>query len=299
MILSPNSDRLAAEGISSLRLVKGSKDGYKSKIKYAISYFKSKEDYKQFVDSENNLIIPLPFDAFKDLFGRLAVDTSLPKVYGGRKKTTSQTVARSVFVRDDDSEAEADDYCKDGIQSKKATISATTMGGYKSAIKNYYKDKKVAFEASDLKNGEQSLDVWLNDFINAYERNIANKKEDGIMKINEGKSAISYDGYGRLNLEFIKFKPPPKNNINWSAGILSLACSLLQLNLICRSEILDRLHTPHFDWHNDHLTITVVKQKKDQGGTSHGKEKHVYANPETPHLCPILGLALYIGNYYL
>jgi hypothetical protein len=45
---------------------------------------------------------------------------------------------------------------------------------------------------------------------------------------------------------------------------------------------------------NDSLKITVVRHKKDLGGSSQYREKHVFANPHRPEMCPILALALYI-----
>ena len=48
----------------------------------------------------------------------------------------------------------------------------------------------------------------------------------------------------------------------------------------------------HLDWKGDCLVVTVPKTKNDQTGEGQSKEKHVYANPLIPEICPILSLAV-------
>lgn len=49
----------------------------------------------------------------------------------------------------------------------------------------------------------------------------------------------------------------------------------------------------HISWEEDALTICFPTHKGDVEGND-GTPKHVYANPNSPHVCPILALALYI-----
>jgi hypothetical protein len=42
------------------------------------------------------------------------------------------------------------------------------------------------------------------------------------------------------------------------------------------------------DWGGDCVKIKIAKHKGDQTGEGIGNEKHVYANPYNPAICPIL-----------
>jgi hypothetical protein len=88
---------------------------------------------------------------------------------------------------------------------------------------------------------------------------------------------------------FISFR----STMSWIAGILCWTCSVLQWNCICRSETLDALHYEHFDWVGDALKLTVLKTKKDQGGTGIGREKMLHSNPYRPVMDPVLACAVY------
>jgi hypothetical protein len=50
----------------------------------------------------------------------------------------------------------------------------------------------------------------------------------------------------------------------------------------------------HVDWQNDAMLITFAKHKGDQTGEGLGNEKHVYANPLNPTICPLLALAVLV-----
>lgn len=48
----------------------------------------------------------------------------------------------------------------------------------------------------------------------------------------------------------------------------------------------------HINWRNDSLVITFAKHKGDQTGDGLGNEKHVFANPHRPEICPVIALAV-------
>jgi hypothetical protein len=300
----------AAQAIIANSLTKGSKDGYKSKIKHIVQYFQKSDLFQHHVGIDGQLLIPLPIFAVESLFGHLATDTSLPSKSKSKKRCrtavnnvienqSSVPTSNRILQRNDDSDDDdglvRSPAVVDLTAAEEVTISHSTMGGYKSALKKYYDDRNVAFIDPNTSTETRSLDKFCDDFLHSYERTIADKKERGIMDINEGKSAIPVEGFRRLNLEFIKFRPPNtirntmrkgqptvatvRTNVAWATGIFCFANSALQWNLLCRSETLDRLHLPHFDWVNDSLKITVVRHKKDLGGTDKDKN-YVYAASE-------------------
>ena len=60
----------------------------------------------------------------------------------------------------------------------------------------------------------------------------------------------------------------------------------------------------HIIWREDCLVFTLPVSKCDQTGESVSKEKHVFANPIIPEICPILALSVLIfgksrhGEFY-
>ena len=54
----------------------------------------------------------------------------------------------------------------------------------------------------------------------------------------------------------------------------------------------------HMDMGGDCVKVKVPKHKGDQTGEGMGNEKHVYANPYNPAICPMLALAVFIFCKY-
>jgi hypothetical protein len=65
--------------------------------------------------------------------------------------------------------------------------SHATVQGYKSSLKNLYRERRVEFDSS--------LELSLSDFSSGYKRNIADLKEQGKMKLAEGKSHLTFERY--------------------------------------------------------------------------------------------------------
>jgi len=84
------------------------------------------------------------------------------------------------------------------------------------------------------------------------------------MNIGEGKTALSAAGYRKLNQAFINFVPEGRSTLGKLVGIFGWACSTASWNNCCRSEMLDRLHAPHFDWINDGMKLILIRNKRDQ-----------------------------------
>ena len=67
-------------------------------------------------------------------------------------------------------------------------------------------------------------------------------------------------------------------------------------NLIQRSETIANINLEHMSWTDDHLNVSTPKTKNHQTGERAEEldvQKHVYANPQNPFMCPILILAVY------
>jgi hypothetical protein len=77
-------------------------------------------------------------------------------------------------------------------------------------------------------------------------------------------------------------------------GMFGWTYKLLDWNLFARSSSISSIMLSHISWRNDSLVITFAKHKGDQSGDGLGKDKHIFANPSRPEICPILALAVYI-----
>jgi hypothetical protein len=68
---------------------------------------------------------------------------------------------------------------------------------------------------------------------------------------------------------------------------------LLDWNLFARSNSVSSIMLSHISWRNDSLIVTFAKHKGDQTGAGLGNDKHIFANPRKPQICPILALAVH------
>ena len=69
---------------------------------------------------------------------------------------------------------------------------------------------------------------------------------------------------------------------------------VLAWNLIARSSSIKGIMLQHMSWRGDCLVINFPLHKGDQTGESLAKDKHVYANPLKPEICPMLAVAVLI-----
>ena len=50
----------------------------------------------------------------------------------------------------------------------------------------------------------------------------------------------------------------------------------------------------HIEWENDSVVVYFAQGKTDQSGENAKYSRHVYANPTSPQICPILNLAIFL-----
>ena len=175
-----------------------------------------------------------------------------------------------------------------------ATVSAGTMGIYKSALKWFHR-----WEDSSIGKGKVAFDPALDEMLGilttAYKRDIGNKRRRGIMKPKEGKDPFSREGYEEMARYMYKLKPNGNNHV-WSEIIFANMYYRMQMNSIGRSDNVEDLLFSHFDWAEDAFKIIFITSKGDQGASRLSEWKHMYANSDMPHTCIFLALALYIWS---
>jgi len=162
------------------------------------------------------------------------------------------------------------------------------MQGYKSALVWYYGEKGQSLESS--------LNSWCDNFINGYKKTVADKKLRGVMAISEGKAPLSFSGYIHICRFLVNLVP--SSIFNWQLIMFAWLFMVFCWNLIGRSNTVGNIMLQHMDWGGDCIKIKIAKHKGDQTGEGIGNEKHIYANPYNPAICPILALAVFIFCKY-
>lgn len=153
------------------------------------------------------------------------------------------------------------------------------VSGYNSAIRSFFKHRRIDMD--------RNIDTTIKEFLAGYKRKVATLKQNGEMKLQEGKSPISYDGY-----RLIVNKALSARN-DFSLAIFAWVFIVLTWNIMARCNTTSGIMYDHIKWENDSLVIHVPVSKGDQEGAK-TSPKHVYANPTCPALCPILALAVYV-----
>ena len=156
------------------------------------------------------------------------------------------------------------------------SLTYSTMKGYRAAIMYYYKSKFVIVD--------ERLRRTMDSFMKGFKRNIASLQQEGHMKIRQGKSPITFQGYVSLAKKFYSLR---------AVEYFAAPFFVLLWNLMCRSETVGKLHLKYITWEGDALVIRISKQKNDQEG-ERAYGRHVYANPFEPSICPVLALAVVI-----
>ena len=148
------------------------------------------------------------------------------------------------------------------------------MQGYKLALKNYYKDKKITFPVE--------LDQWLDDYVNCYKRIVADKRASGVMNAWKGKRPLTFFGYTVLSLVLMSLLPKG-NKYPWKDSMFGWCFETLAWNVIARCSTIIELHLCHLDWREDALVIIVNKHKGDIQGEKAFQKKST-CMPTRPNL---------------
>ena len=266
-----------ADHVVGRRVVTKTINSYKSKLKTLQKFLSSKEESHRYLSANGDIILPLPVEIFKEFFGWLSINAELPRSQRAQNRREVTHLDEGV---QEDSSTRQDLYGRDII-----TISFSCMQGYRSALLWLYQEKGIVIGSDTL--------LWLNNFTSGYKKTIADKKSRGVMSISEGKSPLSFHGYKKIS-EFMMKLAPESRNHPWSEVIFSWSYMTLSWNLMARAESVGNIMLQHLDWRDDSLLVTFAKHKGDQTGEGMSNEKHIYANPLQPEICPILALAVYV-----
>jgi hypothetical protein len=198
-----------------------SRGTYDSKLKYIIKFMEDKYPEQVQVSSSGvkELKLPLSFASIEALFAKLMIDTDLPRDSRKRKQLEANRREELMRVREaalarglgeDDEDVPDIPAIEEDMTINKAnsiTVSKSCLGGYKSALKLYYSDRKIAFECPERERGSQTIDQFLDEQIKCYANLIAEKKLRAVMPLTEGKASMTEEGFMRIIEKMIEFKP--------------------------------------------------------------------------------------------
>lgn len=149
-----------------------------------------------------------------------------------------------------------------------------SVASYRSALQNGLKKHRPRLRLSE--DEEEELGEVLKTLKKLDARR---RKEQGGGARRNGKSPLPQPVYRELLLYFLRD--------NADATCWSHLYLCLTWNLMCRADNTDHLAVADLGWENDSLTVRFAMTKTDQAGTKGDLDRHVYANPLDPVLCPI------------
>lgn len=155
------------------------------------------------------------------------------------------------------------------------------VNGYKSALVDKYRSLGIALDFEHK--------TMFSDLMTGYRRIVQKKKQDGEMNIHEGKYPLSFSGYRYLAKKAMGQKR------DFSLAIFAHIFLLLCWNLIARCVSVSSIMYQHISWEEDAMVVVFPTTKSDKAGKN-SAPIHVFANPSTPEICPILWLAVYLWS---
>lgn len=286
---------MCSEGLQNRSITKGTEDGYKSKIHRLQeliiqnqhlfpddeSAIKRGPDGKFEVLEEHLLQWDLPLSVAnaKRLFTIISVSEGLVKKRKGADLRTN--------VFDDDNAVHV---ANPGAQIP--TVTSGTMNNYKSALKWFHRWENTTIGKRKVAWNEE-VDEALAGMLQSYKRDVGTKRMEGVMKPREGKDPFSREGFEAL-AKFMYGLQPDGNYNTWSEILFMNLYCRLQMQSIGRSNTVSSLLFSHFNWEEDAFMVLFVTSKGDQDASRLSNWKRMYANPDMPHTCIFLALALYI-----
>ena len=101
----------------------------------------------------------------------------------------------------------------------------------------------------------------INILFKGYKQVVAQKKQDGIMSITEGKAAsMSFNGYCATASTAQKLRPEAKKR-TWFEAIFAWAYITLTWNLIGRAASVGNVMLQHVTWEDDCMKVMFAKHK--------------------------------------
>ncbi|KAE8890864.1 hypothetical protein PF005_g4616 [Phytophthora fragariae] len=156
------------------------------------------------------------------------------------------------------------------------TLKVTTLGGYRSAIKDIYREKKLALPAAYADE--------MKTFFAGLKRIEAERNQTG-----SGESKMA----GKMALPYSVYEAACKKMIVLGDNGFAHLYLTFQWNLMCRSQSVETINSGHISYEDDSIGVVFHKSKVNQDGNAPKDPRHIYANPFSPWTCCITALGIY------
>jgi hypothetical protein len=126
----------------------------------------------------------------------------------------------------------------------------------------------------------------------ATQRNIAFNNDENNQNNREGREIMSVELFKFLCETFLKY--------GTADGIFGHCYLVLSWNLACRCNNTARIKFSDIRWSQafDAFSILFSQSKTDQLGEEAKYPRHLYANPVSPLVCPVLAVAMYLTSCF-
>ena len=149
-----------------------------------------------------------------------------------------------------------------------------TYAGHRSALTNLYRDygRTIPSQMQDLIAG----------YYAGFARTIARSIGCGDAEIKVGKDPLPYSLYRKIAGEMLSSSSRDM--------IFARTFMILSWNLMSRAANTVSICYGHLEWGEDALRVYFAHMKNDQRASRPRDARHVYANPISPEVCPVLAL---------
>jgi hypothetical protein len=133
----------------------------------------------------------------------------------------------------------------------------------------------------------ENIQKYFSDFFTGFKRAEARGKLGGIVATKEGRLPFSESAY----IEIAQLALKKFTNVGQVSE--NICYAILCWNLCARVQTASNLNLGNMSWECDSLVVRFGMSKSDQTGEiDYGL--HLFANPITPSICPLLHIAIYI-----
>lgn len=194
--MTTRRDTAAAERVVDGNREIATKKNYEGKMRIVCEYLSN--SHPDCIGHDGKIVLPLSLPVVVAIFGWLSINTDLPRAKKGEKQLRKQVTGGRQLMPDTEDESDEDDdededmtnvegvigilrhargsdstapvAAEEGMNmfefaDDQRTISASCMGGYKSAIKWYYDTKGVRMD--------DDTDKWIDGFIKGYKKQVS------------------------------------------------------------------------------------------------------------------------------
>ena len=113
--------------------------------------------------------------------------------------------------------------------------------------------------------------------LSGYKRKVANLKQQGVMKVTEGKAQITFDGYKTIAQKALSA------TVDFGLNTFAWVFLLISWNIMARCSTSSAIMIDHIEWENDSLLLHVPLHKGDQDGETSKLQRRRCAEYKEEH----------------